>query len=346
VGPRPDARLHCRSHRLGHEGLQRLKRHSATSLALQVAALDANPKADVASCYSAVIGADGAQLGWRFGGNANGDVYWEMLEWDMVSGGSVPLCRRAAFDRVGFFDESLTMRSDWDMWIRLARHGQYVTAPRVLVGYMRSPSSASRQYERVAAAGQIVLAKAAREDARFSPRYQRFCRARDTFAVACMCAIDDQVALARRYLARSIATNPIPVRRAPRRLVMFDREDSLSLHASFSNCGVILGGNLELEQRGNNFSSPPINVVLGHNLSHFLHPSFPFLRRHAQGDANRFCQLVFTERIDDDRVRQFARGPRKLTEYQDAVFVPAAGHVFFRHQIHAIVQRTYDAETR
>ena len=76
-------------------------------LALQIAALDANPKADVASCYSAVIGSDGAQLGWQFGGNANGDVYWEMLEWDMVSGGSVPLCRRAAFDRVGFFDESL-----------------------------------------------------------------------------------------------------------------------------------------------------------------------------------------------------------------------------------------------
>ena len=143
-------------------------------LALQIAALDANPKADVASCYSAVIGSDGAQLGWQFGGNANGDVYWEMLEWDMVSGGSVPLCRRAAFDRVGFFDESLPMRSDWDMWIRLARHGRYVTAQRVLVGYMRSPTSASRQYERFAAAGQSVLAKAAREDSRFSPAISAF----------------------------------------------------------------------------------------------------------------------------------------------------------------------------
>ena len=189
-------------------------------LALQVAALDAHPEADVASCYSAVIGADGVQLGWRLGGIADGDVYWEMLEWDMVSGGSVALCRRTAFDRVGLFDESLPMRADWDMWIRLARHCRYVTAPRVLVGYTRSPASASRQHERFAAAGLAVLAKAAREDARFSRRYQRFCRARDAFAVACVCAIDDQVGLAWRYLARSLATTPRAVLRAPRRLAM------------------------------------------------------------------------------------------------------------------------------
>ena len=41
-------------------------------LALQVALLDANPEAGVASCYSAVTGADGAYLGWRFGGRSPG----------------------------------------------------------------------------------------------------------------------------------------------------------------------------------------------------------------------------------------------------------------------------------
>jgi len=189
-------------------------------LALQVALLDATPAAGVASCYSAVTGADGAQLGWRFGGNADGDVYWEMLEWDMVSGGSVALCRRTGFERVGGFDESLPMRSDWDMWIRLARHYPFVTVPRVLVGYTRSPTSASRQYERLAAAGAAVLAKAARDDPRFSARFQRFCRARDSFAVACMCTIDDHIGLAWTYLARSLATTPAPLLCAPRRWAM------------------------------------------------------------------------------------------------------------------------------
>jgi GT2 family glycosyltransferase len=189
-------------------------------LALQIALLDAHPEAAVASCYSAVIDEDRAQLGWRLGGAANGDVYWEMLEWDMVSGGSVALCRRSALEHAGLFDETLRMRSDWDMWIRLARQAPYVTVPRALVGYTRSPASASRQYERFAAAGVAILAKAAREDPRVSPRFERLCRARDTFAVACVCAIDDQLGPAWHYLGRSLATTPRAVLRAPRRLAM------------------------------------------------------------------------------------------------------------------------------
>lgn len=192
----------------------------AEKLAWQVAALEAHPEAGVASCYSAVIAPDGTQLGWRLGGDANGDVYWQMLEWDAVSGGSVPLCRRTVLERAGFFDETLPMRSDWDMWIRLARLAPFVTVPRTLVGYARSPASASRQYERFAAAGVAILDRAARADPRITPRFHRFCRARDTFAVACVCAIDDQLGLAWRYLGRSLATTPLAVLRAPRRWAM------------------------------------------------------------------------------------------------------------------------------
>ncbi|MEO6025408.1 MAG: glycosyltransferase [Candidatus Binatia bacterium] len=189
-------------------------------LSSQVAALDAHPEAGVASCYSAVIAPDGTQLGWRLGGDANGDVYWQMLEWDAVSGGSVPLCRRTTLERAGFFDETLPMRSDWDMWIRLAHLAPFVTVPRTLVGYARSPASASRQYARFAAAGVAILDRAARADARITPGFHRFCRARDTFAVACVCAIDDQLGLAWRYLGQSLATTPLAVLRAPRRWAM------------------------------------------------------------------------------------------------------------------------------
>ena len=90
-------------------------------LALQVALLDAHDDVGVVSCYSAVIDEDHRCLGWQFGGDANGDVYAEMLEWDMVSGGSVALIRRAALETNGSFDETLTLREDWDLRIRLAR---------------------------------------------------------------------------------------------------------------------------------------------------------------------------------------------------------------------------------
>ena len=138
-------------------------------LALQVALLDERPAAGVASCYSALIDQDHNCIGWRYGGNADGDVYREMLEWDMVSGGSVALIRRTAIEAVGCFDETLPMRSDWDMWIRLARRYPFVTVPRALVGYTRSPFSSSRGYERMAEAGSRVLEKAQRDDPAFDP---------------------------------------------------------------------------------------------------------------------------------------------------------------------------------
>jgi len=186
-------------------------------LALQAAALDADPAAAVASCYSALLDEQHRCTGWRYGGDANGDVYAEMLEWDMVSGGSVALVRREALDAVGPFDESLPMRSDWDMWIRLARRYRFVTVPRTLVGYTRSAFSSSRGYERMAEAGRLVLEKVASEDPEFRGMTRRFCSARDLFAVTSACTIDGEVGLAWRYLARSLAMTPAPVLVSPRR---------------------------------------------------------------------------------------------------------------------------------
>ena len=189
-------------------------------ISLQVAALDAHPLAGLASCYSAVIDEEHRCLGWRFGGKANGNVYDEVLVWDMISGGSVALIRRAAFDRVGHFDETLPMRSDWDMWIRIARHFHFATVPRTLVGYTRSKLGLSRGYDRMAEAGNTVLAKASREDPGFNGYRLRFCRARDLFAVACVCTIDGEVSRAWNYLRRCLALTPMPVLTSRRRCAL------------------------------------------------------------------------------------------------------------------------------
>ena len=186
-------------------------------LALQVALLDSHPLAGLASCYSALIDEDQRCLGWRFGGDANGNVYDEILIWDMISGGSVALVRRTAFDVVGMFDESLPMRSDWDMWIRIAGHFHFATVPRILVGYTRSSLGMSRGYERMAEAGKLVLDKASRNDPGISDDRLRFCRARDLFAVASVCTIDGDLASAWKYLRRSVALTPMPVVTSRRR---------------------------------------------------------------------------------------------------------------------------------
>ena len=186
-------------------------------LAAQVALLDAEPTTAVVSCYSALIDSEQRCLGWRFGGEANGDVYREMLVWDTVSGGSVVLVRREALEAAGPFDESLAIREDWDMWIRLARCHRFATVPRVLVGYTRSPGSSSRDYERLAEEGVRVLAKVRRDDPDFDEARHRYCLARDLFATASFCAVDGHTRLAWRYLARSLALTPAPILRSPRR---------------------------------------------------------------------------------------------------------------------------------
>lgn len=186
-------------------------------LTAQVALLDTQPGTGVVACHSAVIDEDHRCLGWRLGGNASGDVYAEMLVWDMVSGGSVVLVRRDALAAAGRFDETLLFREDWDLWIRLARRVPFATVPRILVGYTRRGSSSSRDYERMAEEGARVLAKVRRDDPGFSRRCHRFCRARDLFAMASFCAIDGQVRLAWRYLSRSLLLTPTPVLRSPRR---------------------------------------------------------------------------------------------------------------------------------
>jgi glycosyltransferase involved in cell wall biosynthesis len=187
-------------------------------LELQVTRFDSARDAAVISCYSALVDPTGRLLGWRFGGETEGDVYEEMLEWDMVSGGSVALVARSALEDVGGFDPSLPDRADWDLWVRLARRHPFACVPRVLVGYTRRPGSASQSYERMLEQGKSVLAKARRELPAVRDDRHRALLARDLFAMTCFCLADGQKPLAWRYLARSLRTSPGIILKQPRRV--------------------------------------------------------------------------------------------------------------------------------
>lgn len=50
-----------------------------------------------------------------------GRIFSDLLGANKICGsGSAVLVRRACFDRVGYFDETLRAAEDWDMWLRLA----------------------------------------------------------------------------------------------------------------------------------------------------------------------------------------------------------------------------------
>jgi glycosyltransferase involved in cell wall biosynthesis len=189
-------------------------------LELQVARYDAARDAAVVSCYSALVDPAGRLLGWRFGGEPEGDVYEEMLEWDMVSGGSVALVTRAALEEVGGFDAQLPDRADWDLWIRLSRRYPFACVPRVLVGYTRRPGSVSQSYERMLEQGRAVLAKARGETPALGENRHRALLARDLFAITCFCLADGQERLAWHYLTRALRISPGIILKKPRRVAI------------------------------------------------------------------------------------------------------------------------------
>jgi glycosyltransferase involved in cell wall biosynthesis len=64
--------------------------------------------------------------------------------WNVVPGGcSGVVATREAVDAVGGFDLGLINVADWDLWIRLARHGPPAWAPEPLVGYRSHAGQAS-----------------------------------------------------------------------------------------------------------------------------------------------------------------------------------------------------------
>jgi glycosyltransferase involved in cell wall biosynthesis len=190
-------------------------------LELQVSRLDQTPRAAVVSCFSAVVDLDGQLLGWRLGGQPEGNVYREMLEWDMVSGGSVAVVRRGPLEEAGGFDLSLAAREDWDLWIRLARRHAFTCVPRTLVGYTRRAGSLSRSAERMLAHGRAVLAKARLADPAIDASAHRAFLARDLFGAACFGVMDGNARPAWRYLLRAVRDAPLTILSRPRRWGIF-----------------------------------------------------------------------------------------------------------------------------
>lgn len=112
-------------------------------LEAQLRALQENPQAAVAYSWSDWVDESGQFL--RAGGHitVNGNAYEKLLLRDFVESGSNPLIRRQALEEVGDFDQSVTPAEDWDMWLRLAAHYEFVAVPSAQILYRISPNSAS-----------------------------------------------------------------------------------------------------------------------------------------------------------------------------------------------------------
>ncbi len=133
---------------------------SADKLERQVEALQANPEAGWAYSWTDMIDEHNRFLNYGSHVHYEGEVFKNLLVGDFMDNGSNPTVRKAVFEHVGFFDETLTAAEDWDMWLRIAYDYPLVCVPAVQIFYRVHGSAMSSSIERQEAECKKVVSRA------------------------------------------------------------------------------------------------------------------------------------------------------------------------------------------
>lgn len=195
-------------------------------LALQVAALDANPRAGLVYSWTDCFDEGGGFL--RHGSHVRleGPGYEALVARNVLDNGSSPMVRRSVLAAVGGFDESLRNAEDWELWLRIARHHELACVPRVQVFYRVRPQSGASATERQAASTLAVLERALqripeasrREELRRTVTANLYKYLAVRLAETSSSRADGR--LAARYWGQFVRTTPTPLADAGKALVI------------------------------------------------------------------------------------------------------------------------------
>lgn len=83
---------------------------------------------------------------------ASGNVLYPLIASGILSCGSTPLIRKSCIERVGGYDETLTLAEDWKFYTALAGECDFEVIPECLTGYRIRGDSSSVQVEPMEAA--------------------------------------------------------------------------------------------------------------------------------------------------------------------------------------------------
>jgi glycosyltransferase involved in cell wall biosynthesis len=79
-----------------------------------------------------------------------GKVFNQLLKSNLISGScSSVLIKKKCFQKVGFFDETLSGSEDWDMWLRLSKHYEFDYVDESLVYITDRSVSNNKNFERM-----------------------------------------------------------------------------------------------------------------------------------------------------------------------------------------------------
>ncbi|MGF1520806.1 MAG: glycosyltransferase family 2 protein [Leptolyngbyaceae cyanobacterium] len=133
---------------------------ASDKLRKQVHVFNEHPSAGLVYTWVAYIDRQGTPTGRIRKNEAEGMVWPTLIQHNIVECGSVALVRRACFEKVGLFDESLRSLEDLDMWLRLAKYYPFRGIFEPLVYYRQHTDSLSRNWPLMEACFRTVLDRA------------------------------------------------------------------------------------------------------------------------------------------------------------------------------------------
>jgi len=115
-----------------------------SKLEKQVHLLDSDPSSGLVYTWVAYIDSQGKPTGRVRKNSAEGMIWPDLTQHNVIECGSVVLVRHECFREVGLFDESLRSIEDLDMWLRMAQHYQFRMISEPLVYYRQHTASLSK----------------------------------------------------------------------------------------------------------------------------------------------------------------------------------------------------------
>jgi len=102
----------------------------------------------------------GRSTGRLFASHAEGEVWKQLVESNIVGCGSTPLVRQCCFETVGVFDQNLSLAPDWDLWLRIATHYPFAVIKEPLVLYRQHSNNLSKNWQVFLQDAGIILERA------------------------------------------------------------------------------------------------------------------------------------------------------------------------------------------
>jgi glycosyltransferase involved in cell wall biosynthesis len=128
-----------------------------TKLAKQVDSLESNPQAGLCYTWTALADSEGKATGRVINSDAEGDVWKQLTEMNIVCCGSTPMIRRSCFDDVGLFAHDISPSDDWDMWWRISAKYPFTVLKEPLIRYRQHSNNSSKKCEQMLKTSRILI---------------------------------------------------------------------------------------------------------------------------------------------------------------------------------------------